>query len=309
MKIVEGKAYVVGNPPPHYGGINWVFVKLTTDEGIHGWGEAFGSEVYFASAAKLIDEMCEHFVVGSDPFQIERLCEDALRQRLQPASRHPEDVRPERDRDRLLGHRRQGARPADLQPARRALPREDQDLHLPLPGARRSAAGERGDALLAGAVPALGRARRSSWAIPRSSSIRCARARPTAPRCSRATSSTTPRRWSEAVREVLGSRSEILIGTHGQMTPASRHHAGEAARALRAAVAGGAGAAREHRRDGARRAVDQHPDRDRRAAVDSLRISSCCWRSRRSPPCRWRSDASAGSSKRRRSRRWPRRTT
>jgi 2-dehydro-3-deoxyphosphogalactonate aldolase len=73
MKIVEGRAYVVGNPPPHYGGINWVFVKLTTDEGIHGWGEAFGSEVYFASAAKLIEEMCEHFVVGSDPFQIERL--------------------------------------------------------------------------------------------------------------------------------------------------------------------------------------------------------------------------------------------
>jgi 2-dehydro-3-deoxyphosphogalactonate aldolase len=73
MKIVWGKAYVVGNPPPHYGGTNWVFVKLTTDEGIHGWGEAFGSEVYFASAAKLIDEMCEHFVVGSDPFQIERL--------------------------------------------------------------------------------------------------------------------------------------------------------------------------------------------------------------------------------------------
>jgi 2-dehydro-3-deoxyphosphogalactonate aldolase len=73
MKIVEGRAYVVGVPPPHYGGTNWLFVKLTTDEGIHGWGEAFGSEVYWGASAKLIDEMCEHFVVGADPFQIERL--------------------------------------------------------------------------------------------------------------------------------------------------------------------------------------------------------------------------------------------
>src|SRR5688572_31230836 len=73
MKIVRSETFVVGNPPPHLGGVNWVFVKLTTDEGIHGWGEAYGSEVYFASAARLLDEMCEHFVIGADPFAIERL--------------------------------------------------------------------------------------------------------------------------------------------------------------------------------------------------------------------------------------------
>jgi galactonate dehydratase len=73
MKIARSETFIVGNPPPHLGGVNWVFVKLTTDEGIHGWGEAFGNEVYFASAAKLLDEMCEHFVIGADPFAIERL--------------------------------------------------------------------------------------------------------------------------------------------------------------------------------------------------------------------------------------------
>lgn len=73
MKIVEAKPFIVGTPPPHFGGANWVFVKLTTDEGIHGFGESYGSELYFPSAVKLLEDMAEHFVIGSDPFKIERL--------------------------------------------------------------------------------------------------------------------------------------------------------------------------------------------------------------------------------------------
>ena len=41
MKIVDFETFVVGNPPPHYGGFNWVFLKLITDEAIEGIGEAY----------------------------------------------------------------------------------------------------------------------------------------------------------------------------------------------------------------------------------------------------------------------------
>ncbi len=34
MKIVDARTYVVGNPPPHYGGRYFIFLKLTTDSGI-----------------------------------------------------------------------------------------------------------------------------------------------------------------------------------------------------------------------------------------------------------------------------------
>ena len=30
MKITDIKTYVVDNPPPHFGGRYWVFLKLTT---------------------------------------------------------------------------------------------------------------------------------------------------------------------------------------------------------------------------------------------------------------------------------------
>jgi hypothetical protein len=41
MKVTEVKTYVVENPPPHYGGLYWVFMKLRTDNRINGFGEAY----------------------------------------------------------------------------------------------------------------------------------------------------------------------------------------------------------------------------------------------------------------------------
>ena len=42
MKITDVNAYVVTPPGHGYGGPNerqWTFVRIDTDEGIHGWGE------------------------------------------------------------------------------------------------------------------------------------------------------------------------------------------------------------------------------------------------------------------------------
>ena len=74
MKIVDLKTYIVGNPPPYHGGINWVFLKLTTDDGIEGFGEVFKLPFRPPAQVKLVEDMGEQLVIGSDPFKIEKLC-------------------------------------------------------------------------------------------------------------------------------------------------------------------------------------------------------------------------------------------
>jgi L-alanine-DL-glutamate epimerase-like enolase superfamily enzyme len=38
MKITDVKTWVVATPPPHKGGTYWIFLKLTTDDGVSGYG-------------------------------------------------------------------------------------------------------------------------------------------------------------------------------------------------------------------------------------------------------------------------------
>lgn len=71
MKITDLKTFVVGVPPPGRGGRNWVFVKLTTDDGIEGVGEAFGVPFNPHDTARLIESVGEQWVIGTDPFAIE----------------------------------------------------------------------------------------------------------------------------------------------------------------------------------------------------------------------------------------------
>ncbi len=73
MKITGTKTFVVGNPPPHRGGRNWIIIKLTTDEGIVGYGEAASVRYKERTMAPMIDELAERFVIGADPFNIEQL--------------------------------------------------------------------------------------------------------------------------------------------------------------------------------------------------------------------------------------------
>jgi 2-dehydro-3-deoxyphosphogalactonate aldolase len=73
MKIADLKTFVVGNPAPHHGGINWVFVKLVTDSGIEGIGEAYGVPFSPPTVAKMIEDVGERLVIGTNPFQTEKL--------------------------------------------------------------------------------------------------------------------------------------------------------------------------------------------------------------------------------------------
>ena len=66
MKITDLKTFVVGNPWK-----NWVFIKLYTDEGIVGLGEATRGLATKPSIGDL-EELRRH-VIGEDPLHPERL--------------------------------------------------------------------------------------------------------------------------------------------------------------------------------------------------------------------------------------------
>ncbi|MBT5795367.1 MAG: mandelate racemase/muconate lactonizing enzyme family protein [Deltaproteobacteria bacterium] len=73
MKIKDLKTFVVGNPPPHFGGRYFIFVKLVTDEGIEGVGEVYSATFAPHVIVKMIEDVFERHVEGSDPFHIEKL--------------------------------------------------------------------------------------------------------------------------------------------------------------------------------------------------------------------------------------------
>jgi 2-dehydro-3-deoxyphosphogalactonate aldolase len=73
MKIADVKTFVVGVPPPHFGGRYWVFLKLVTDNGMVGYGEVYSVPFHPHVVARMIEDVCARKVIGADPFQIERL--------------------------------------------------------------------------------------------------------------------------------------------------------------------------------------------------------------------------------------------
>lgn len=73
MKIAELKTYVVGTPPPHHGGTYWVFLKLTTDNGIEGVGEVYGVPFGPKVIAHMVEDVVDQHVIGQSPFQIESM--------------------------------------------------------------------------------------------------------------------------------------------------------------------------------------------------------------------------------------------
>jgi 2-dehydro-3-deoxyphosphogalactonate aldolase len=73
MKLRDIETFVVGNPPPHFGGRYFVFVKLTTDDGITGLGEAYCVPFSPHLVARLIEDVFARYASGQDPHDIESL--------------------------------------------------------------------------------------------------------------------------------------------------------------------------------------------------------------------------------------------
>ena len=73
MKLTDVKTFVVGNPPPGYGGRYFVFVKLTTDGNVHGVGEAYSVPFHPDLVARMLLDIFERYLQGEDPHDIERI--------------------------------------------------------------------------------------------------------------------------------------------------------------------------------------------------------------------------------------------
>ena len=67
MKVTEVKTFLV-----HAVRQNWLFVKVTTDTGLTGWGEA-SVEAQENAVAACIDTLAKRSVIGQDPLKISKI--------------------------------------------------------------------------------------------------------------------------------------------------------------------------------------------------------------------------------------------
>ena len=72
MKITAIDTYIAGNPWK-----NWLFAKVSTDEGIHGIGE--GTLNYFGRTVESAIHELTPLVLGMDPFQVEVISQRLVR--------------------------------------------------------------------------------------------------------------------------------------------------------------------------------------------------------------------------------------
>ncbi len=72
MKVVNLETYLVKNPTGRIPE-KWIFVKLFTDNGIEGIGEVYGVPFNPQVVVDLIKSVVERFLIDTDPFQIERM--------------------------------------------------------------------------------------------------------------------------------------------------------------------------------------------------------------------------------------------
>ena len=76
MKLKSARAFTVQTPPPNLGGIFWFFVRLETDSGCVGWGECavlFSMYGLNRSFAQLVDDNFNRYLKDKDPLNREVL--------------------------------------------------------------------------------------------------------------------------------------------------------------------------------------------------------------------------------------------
>ncbi|MGK3129070.1 mandelate racemase/muconate lactonizing enzyme family protein [Pantoea sp. C8B4] len=73
MKVISMETHVVAVPPPHLGGMYWLFVKLKTDDGIEGVGEIYAATFHPDAMVPIIQDVFERYLLDQDPHHTERL--------------------------------------------------------------------------------------------------------------------------------------------------------------------------------------------------------------------------------------------
>ncbi|OZB18738.1 MAG: isomerase [Rhodobacterales bacterium 34-62-10] len=73
MKLADLDIIVTAPPAPGWGGRYWIFVKLTTDTGIVGWGECYASTVGPVAMRAVIEDVFARHMQGENPENIEKM--------------------------------------------------------------------------------------------------------------------------------------------------------------------------------------------------------------------------------------------
>ena len=73
MKLTDIEIFVVGNPPPRWGGRYFIFVKLTTDNGLIGYGEVYAASVGAEAMCVVIKDAFERHMLDKNPEDIEMM--------------------------------------------------------------------------------------------------------------------------------------------------------------------------------------------------------------------------------------------
>jgi galactonate dehydratase len=73
MKLTDIRTFVAGNPEPGVGGRYFVFVKLTTDGDVSGVGEAYCVPFHPDIVARMLEDVFARYLAGQDPHNIETI--------------------------------------------------------------------------------------------------------------------------------------------------------------------------------------------------------------------------------------------
>ena len=73
VKLKDIKTFIVGNPPPSFGGRYFMFVKVTTDNGIVGYGEIYAASVGPKAQCAVAEDLFARHCMGLGPGDVERM--------------------------------------------------------------------------------------------------------------------------------------------------------------------------------------------------------------------------------------------
>ena len=72
MQVEKLNTYIVATPEPHIGGMYWIFLSIETKCGILGIGEVYSASFHPEVVVKGISDVFERYLKGYDPHHIER---------------------------------------------------------------------------------------------------------------------------------------------------------------------------------------------------------------------------------------------
>ncbi len=73
MRLRDIQTFVVDNPPPHFGGRYFIFCVLTTSDGVRGVGEAYGVPYDPHVVARMLEDVFARYLEDEEPHDIERI--------------------------------------------------------------------------------------------------------------------------------------------------------------------------------------------------------------------------------------------